>query len=383
MVAILGSLWWLLTELLPDLVEALVDSLRFLVSLVVLLAGTVLQFCGGVLELSATLVLGALELLYIAVASAPPFFAFVSSTTATACSWIAGCFSTLASVLVAGYGIACDTLFLLLPYLALGIEAIYSGSVLLIRGGLIVLYSALDLVVFCLSSVSSLARAAIGGERQGRISPPVVNCCIAVLTVAALAILTLSVNRRELVVEGWRVVRDLVTGCWRLARECFEGNPQLVQSGEGDDRHLEQRDRGDGSQNGGRGLQLESDRAGGQGSGCRQQRNSVRHRGNISPTSNFSDGARHPSSPLPREPSPDSPQREGFPPASAPPQSVSREEREESRRCIVCMEQEKRVLLRPCRHYCACEDCTMRLGGVCPVCRNVIQSAEVIHVYYD
>ena len=379
MVAILGSLWWLLTELLPDLVEALVDILRLLVSLVVLLARTVLQFCGGVVKLSATPVLRALELLYIAVASAP---AFVSSTTATACSWIAGCFSTLASVLVAGYGIACDTLFLLLPYLALGIEAIYRGSVLLIRGGLIVLYSALDLVVFCLSSVSSLARAAIGGERQGRISPHVMNWWsihIAVLTVAALAILTLSVNHRELVVEGWRVVRDLVTGCWRLARECFEGSPQLVQSGEGDDRHLEQRDRGDGSQNGGR----ESGRAGGQGSGCPQQRNSVRHRVNISPTSNFSDGARHPSSPLPREPSPDSPQREGFPPASPPPQSVSREGREESRRCIVCMEQEKRVLLRPCRHYCVCEDCIMRLGGVCPVCRNVIQSAEVIHVYYD
>ena len=372
-----ASLSLLLTELLPDLVEALVDILRILVSLVVLLARTVLQFCGGVVKLSAALVLRALELLDVTVASVPPFFALVSSTTATACSWIVGCFSTLASVLVAGYGIACD----LLPYLALGIEAIYRGADLLIRGGLTIFYSALDLVVFCLSSFSSLARAAIGGERQGRISPPVVNWWsihIAVLAFATLAILSLCVNHRELVVEGWRVVRDLVTGCWRLARECFEGSPQLLQSGEGD-RHLEQRDRGDGSQNGGR----ESDRAGGQGSGCPQQRNSVRHRVNISPTSNFSDGARHPSSPLPREPSPDSPQREGFPPASAPPQSVSREEREESRRCIVCMEQEKRVLLRPCRHYCVCEDCIMRLGGVCPVCRNVIQSAEVIYVYYD
>jgi hypothetical protein len=376
MVAILGSL--LLTA---DLVEALVDSLRLVISLVVLFARTALQFCGGVLELSAALVLRALELLDVAVASV----ALVSSTTATACSWVAGCFSSLASVLVAGYGIACD----LLSYLAMDIEAIYRGAVLLIRGGLIILYSALDLVVFCLSSFYSLARAAIdtlsrilsssGGERQGRISPPVVNIHIAVLTVAALAILTLCINHRELVIQGWRVVRDLVTGCWRLARECFEGSRQLLQSGEGD-RHLQQRDRGGGSQNGGRGLQLESGRA---GSGRPQQRNSVRHRGNFSPTSNFGYDARQTSSPLPREPSPDNPQREGFPPASPSPRSVSGEEREESRRCIVCMEQEKKVLLRPCCHYCVCEDCTVRLGGVCPVCRNVIKSAEVIHVYYD
>ena len=50
--------------------------------------------------------------------------------------------------------------------------------------------------------------------------------------------------------------------------------------------------------------------------------------------------------------------------------------------CIVCMEDEKSVLLMPCKHMCMCKGCTDKLiaqsfsGGrkkaMCPVCRNPI-----------
>ena len=47
--------------------------------------------------------------------------------------------------------------------------------------------------------------------------------------------------------------------------------------------------------------------------------------------------------------------------------------------CIVCMEEEKSVLLMPCKHLCMCKGCTDKLiaqsgrrKAMCPVCRNLI-----------
>ena len=47
--------------------------------------------------------------------------------------------------------------------------------------------------------------------------------------------------------------------------------------------------------------------------------------------------------------------------------------------CIVCMEDEKSVLLMPCKHLCMCKRCTDKLiaqsghkKAMCPVCRNLI-----------
>lgn len=55
---------------------------------------------------------------------------------------------------------------------------------------------------------------------------------------------------------------------------------------------------------------------------------------------------------------------------------------DESKLCIVCMVEQRKVLLRPCNHYCVCEVCVRRLGAKCPVCRENITSSEIIHVYY-
>ena len=56
---------------------------------------------------------------------------------------------------------------------------------------------------------------------------------------------------------------------------------------------------------------------------------------------------------------------------------------EQNRLCVVCLDNQKQVLLRPCMHYCVCGVCSRRLGGECPICRKHFTDTEVIHIYYD
>lgn len=53
-------------------------------------------------------------------------------------------------------------------------------------------------------------------------------------------------------------------------------------------------------------------------------------------------------------------------------------EQEESSNCCICMSKPKSVLLLPCRHLCACEDCSDALQD-CPICR--VPVAQNIKVY--
>ena len=71
--------------------------------------------------------------------------------------------------------------------------------------------------------------------------------------------------------------------------------------------------------------------------------------------------------PPPPSPSPSSP--------SSPPASPA----EEDRLCIVCMDSQREVLLRPCSHYHVCRACCKQLRGVCPVCTR--KFTESIRVY--
>merc|ERR1712232_237266 len=46
--------------------------------------------------------------------------------------------------------------------------------------------------------------------------------------------------------------------------------------------------------------------------------------------------------------------------------------------CVVCLEEPRNTLLKPCRHLCVCEDCGVLLrdskgGNTCPICRHEIQ----------
>lgn len=51
--------------------------------------------------------------------------------------------------------------------------------------------------------------------------------------------------------------------------------------------------------------------------------------------------------------------------------------------CIICQEQEKCMLILPCKHVCLCEECfrtLYRYNHSCPVCRSVIQNTMKIYV---
>lgn len=73
-------------------------------------------------------------------------------------------------------------------------------------------------------------------------------------------------------------------------------------------------------------------------------------------------------------------------PTNPPPstgRSPSTDDADQNRLCVVCIDNERQVLLRPCKHYCVCEVCSRRLGGVCPICRANFTTSEVVHIFYD
>ena len=47
------------------------------------------------------------------------------------------------------------------------------------------------------------------------------------------------------------------------------------------------------------------------------------------------------------------------------------------RTCSICLTEPAVMLMRPCRHLCACETCSRRLGSrPCVICRRPVQSME-------
>lgn len=51
------------------------------------------------------------------------------------------------------------------------------------------------------------------------------------------------------------------------------------------------------------------------------------------------------------------------------------EQEREDKLCVVCQDQNKCVILLPCRHYCLCQICMQRLSDtdpVCPICRQFV-----------
>ncbi|CAM9150765.1 unnamed protein product [Hapterophycus canaliculatus] len=54
--------------------------------------------------------------------------------------------------------------------------------------------------------------------------------------------------------------------------------------------------------------------------------------------------------------------------------------KEEQRLCVVCQENERGVLLLPCRHLCVCRGCSERPElTLCPLCRDHIAESLVVY----
>ena len=51
---------------------------------------------------------------------------------------------------------------------------------------------------------------------------------------------------------------------------------------------------------------------------------------------------------------------------------------EESKQCVVCMDQPRELMIRPCNHYCVCQSCARRLQK-CPMCNRLINRAERVY----
>ena len=53
---------------------------------------------------------------------------------------------------------------------------------------------------------------------------------------------------------------------------------------------------------------------------------------------------------------------------------------DQGRLCVVCWDNDREVLLRPCNHYCVCTECCRQLGGKCPMCRRTFTNSERIYI---
>lgn len=48
--------------------------------------------------------------------------------------------------------------------------------------------------------------------------------------------------------------------------------------------------------------------------------------------------------------------------------------------CVVCKENPKEIIVRPCGHVCLCEDCSERITNLCPVCKSTIENKEAAFI---
>ena len=49
----------------------------------------------------------------------------------------------------------------------------------------------------------------------------------------------------------------------------------------------------------------------------------------------------------------------------------------EAKQCVVCMDRPREIMMRPCNHYCVCEECSGKLSR-CPICTKYFLKAEKI-----
>ena len=52
---------------------------------------------------------------------------------------------------------------------------------------------------------------------------------------------------------------------------------------------------------------------------------------------------------------------------------------DQTKECVVCMEEDKNTVLLPCRHLCVCQTCFPNIENVCPMCREVVKDTLIIY----
>ena len=50
----------------------------------------------------------------------------------------------------------------------------------------------------------------------------------------------------------------------------------------------------------------------------------------------------------------------------------------ESKQCVVCLDRPRVMMMRPCNHYCICEECSRNLTR-CPICTKRFRHMEKIY----
>ena len=59
------------------------------------------------------------------------------------------------------------------------------------------------------------------------------------------------------------------------------------------------------------------------------------------------------------------------------------EDLEDTVNCVVCFDEPRAVVLKPCAHFCLCQTCAndpQALAGGCPMCRSEVESILVVVV---
>lgn len=46
----------------------------------------------------------------------------------------------------------------------------------------------------------------------------------------------------------------------------------------------------------------------------------------------------------------------------------------EGQKCVICLDKVKNILLEPCHHLCACDDCIEKINNKCPICRADVKN---------
>jgi len=52
----------------------------------------------------------------------------------------------------------------------------------------------------------------------------------------------------------------------------------------------------------------------------------------------------------------------------------------DSQLCVVCKSNPREVILLPCGHVCLCEDCSMDIFDLCPICRGSIEKKSAAYI---